>query len=102
MVANTNGVKEEICTADWAKALEQLGKSAFGYRTNFFLNAVPDLSGGKQILVQVDGITLPQVDSRGATVWTYDSVANSVNFEPMFVPEPGQTLTITYRVVCIP
>ncbi len=102
MVTQTNGVKESICTLDWAKALEQLGKTAFGYRTNFFLNSVPDLTGGKQIEVKVNGVVLPQVDSRGATVWAYDSTANSVNFEPMFVPEPGQTLTITYRVVCVP
>ena len=39
-------------------------------------------------------------DSRGSTVWTYDSVTNAVNFEPMFVPEPGHTLTITYYVTC--
>ncbi len=102
MVTLTNGVKDSICTPDWAKALEQLGKTAFGYRTNFFLNSVPDLTGGKQIEVRVNGVLLPKTDPRGATVWTYDSVGNSVNFEPMFVPEPGQTLTLTYRVVCVP
>ncbi|MHB8872721.1 MAG: Ig-like domain-containing protein [Myxococcaceae bacterium] len=100
MVSQTNGVKEEICTPDWAKSLEQLGKTAFGFRTNFFLNGTPDLTGGKAIEVKIDGITLPNVDVRGSTVWTYDAVANSVNFEPMFVPEPGQTMTITYYVTC--
>ncbi|MBI3183514.1 MAG: hypothetical protein HYZ28_15360, partial [Myxococcales bacterium] len=49
---------------------------------------------------KIDGQTVPATDSRGATVWTYDPVSNSVNFEPMFVPEPGQTLTITYYVTC--
>lgn len=100
LVGQTNGVKEEICTPDWAKSLEQLGKTAFGFRTNFFLNAVPDLSGGKTITVEINGVTMPQVDSRGSTVWTYDPVANSINFEPMFVPEPGDTLSITYYVTC--
>ena len=46
-------------------------------------------------------ITIP-VDVRGAQVWTYDSTGNSVNFEPLFVPEPGRTLTISYFVACIP
>ncbi|MFZ5469333.1 MAG: choice-of-anchor D domain-containing protein [Myxococcota bacterium] len=100
MVTQTNGVKESICTPDWSKSLEQLGKTAFGFRTNFFLNAVPDLTGGKVIVVKINGVDMPQVDSRGQAVWTYDSVANSVNFEPMFVPEPGDTLTITYYVSC--
>ena len=31
-----------------------------------------------------------------------DSTSNAVNFEPLFVPEPGKTLTITYFVACIP
>ncbi len=101
-VTATAGVKEEICTPDWSKALEQIGKNAFGYRTNFFLTASADLTAGKTIVVKIDGIQLDPVDIRGAQVWTFDSTNNSVNFEPLFVPEPGKTLTITYFVACIP
>ena len=101
-VTATAGVKEEICTPDWSKALEQIGKNAFGYRTNFFLTSTPDLTAGKSIVVKIDGLQLDPVDVRGAQVWTYDSTNNSVNFEPLFVPEPGKTLTITYFVACIP
>jgi hypothetical protein len=101
LVQATNGVKEEICTPDWAKSLEQIGKNAFGYRTNFFLTARPDLMG-VPIEVKVDGQHLDPNDTSGAKVWTYDSAANSVNFEPLFVPEPGKTLTITYQVACLP
>ncbi|MBM4379559.1 MAG: hypothetical protein FJ086_09710, partial [Deltaproteobacteria bacterium] len=82
--------------------LQQLGKTAFGFRTNFFLNASPDLTGGKVIDVKIDGVAIPATDNRGAAIWTYDSVANSVNFEPSYVPEPGQTMTITYYVACYP
>ena len=101
-VTATAGVKEEICTPDWSKALEQIGKNAFGYRTNFFLTSTPDLTAGKAIVVKIDGLQLDPIDVRGAQVWTYDSTNNSVNFEPLFVPEPGKTLTITYFVACIP
>jgi hypothetical protein len=101
-VTATNGVKEEICTTDWSKALEAIGKQAFGYRTNFYLTATPDLTAGKTIVVKIDGVQLDPVDIRGAQVWTYDSTGNSVNFEPLFVPEPGKTLSITYFVSCIP
>src|SRR6185312_6252101 len=80
MVQQTNGVKEDICTPDWAKTLEKLGQTAFGFRTNFFLTSVPDLTGGGQIQVVIDNQPVPNVDPRGATIWTYDSVANSVNF----------------------
>lgn len=101
LVQATNGVKEEICTPDWAKSLEQIGKNAFGYRTNFFLTARPDLTG-LPIEVKVNGTKLDATDMNGVKVWIYDSAANSVNFEPLFVPEPGDTLTITYQVACLP
>ena len=102
MVQQTNGVEEEICNPDWAKALQQIGKNAFGYRTNFYLTATPDQTNGKVISVSIDGVDLPSVDSRGANVWTYDPAGTAVDFQPLFVPEPGQTLTITYYVQCIP
>jgi hypothetical protein len=102
MVNSTNGVKEEICTPDWAKALENIGKNAFGFRTNFYLTARPDLASMRGIEVSIDGVPLPPTDSRGAKVWEYDATNNSINFEPLYVPEPGKTLTVTYQVACIP
>ena len=43
-----------------------------------------------------------RVDSRGAPVWSYGSVTNAVIFEPLFVPEPGRSMTVRYVVACIP
>jgi hypothetical protein len=123
MVTATGGVKEEICTPDWATALQNIGKSAFGFRTNFYLTARPDLSSSRQIEVGIDSkgcggavtcptaqvcsaqssmCVLPPLDARGARVWEYDATTNSINFEPLYVPEPGKTLTVTYQVACIP
>lgn len=104
MVSQTNGVKEEICTPNWATSLERIGKNAFGYRTNFFLTSRPDLMAGP-IQVAIDGVSIPAVDPNPLTmsrIWTYDATNNSVNFEPLYVPEPGKTLTITYIAECIP
>ena len=101
MVQQTSGVMEDICTPDWAKALEKLGQGAFGFRTKFYLTSAPDFSKGP-IVVAIDSSPVPSVDTRGATVWTYDSVDNSVNFEPMYVPSPGQTMTVTYHTTCYP
>ena len=105
MVAQTNGVKEEICTPNWAVALERIGKNAFGYRTNFFLTSRPDLSAPTGIQVSIDGVPIPSVDpdpSLMSRIWEYDATNNSVNFEPLYVPEPGKTLTVTYQTACIP
>lgn len=103
MVSQTNGVKEEICTPNWATSLERIGKNAFGYRTNFFLTSRPDLMAGP-IQVAIDGMPIPAVDPNPLTmsrIWTYDATNNSVNFEPLYVPEPGKTLTITYIAECL-
>ncbi len=108
MVSQTNGVKEEICTPNWATALERIGKSAFGYRTNFFLNSRPDLAcptAPDCIHVAIDGVTIPSVDpdpNLMSRIWEYDATSNSINFEPLYVPEPGKTLTVTYTTACIP
>ncbi|MFO0600081.1 MAG: choice-of-anchor D domain-containing protein [Myxococcaceae bacterium] len=103
MVSQTNGVKEEICTPNWATSLERIGKNAFGYRTNFFLTSRPDLAAGP-IQVAIDGMAIPAVDPNPLTmsrIWTYEPTTNSVNFEPLYVPEPGKTLTITYIAECL-
>jgi hypothetical protein len=100
MVSLTHGARQSICTANWLTSLESIGKTVFGYRTDWLLNGVPDLTGGKTITVKIDGVIIPAVAQNGATVWTYDPVANAVVFEPLFVPEPGQTLTIDYTVTC--
>jgi hypothetical protein len=105
MVSQTNGVKEEICTPNWAVALERIGKSAFGYRTNFFLTSRPDLAAPTGIQVAIDGVPIPAVDpdpNLMSRIWEYDATNNSINFEPLYVPEPGKTLTVTYQTACIP
>lgn len=103
MVQNTNGVKEEICTPNWAQSLERIGKNAFGYRTNFFLNSRPDLASSTGIVVQIDGVTIAATDPVfNSRVWQYNSTTNSIDFESLYVPEPGKTLTVTYTAACIP
>jgi hypothetical protein len=100
MAQETNGIATEICTDDWATALRQLGQSAFGYRTRFFLTASPDL--GFPIDVQLDGVSYPANGPNGSVHWTYDSATSSINFTPLAVPNPGSTLTISYHVQCFP
>ena len=41
LVQATSGVQDEICTTNWATALQGLGRTAFGFRTQFFLNTTP-------------------------------------------------------------
>lgn len=90
----TSGVSDEICNSNWAAALQNLGRTAFGFRTQFFLNNVPDTSMGRVIDVKINGVSAP------AGTWMYDSASNSIKFQQSATPAPGQTLTVTYFTAC--
>ena len=100
MAQQTNGIVQEICTDDWATSLRQLGNIAFGYKTSFPLTEQPDT--GFPIQVQIDGVDYPGTSGSGAQQWHYSAGSNSIDFNPLAVPEPGSTLTITYHVLCNP
>jgi hypothetical protein len=95
MTMDTQGVEYEICAPDWATKLQDLGKTAFGYRTVFFLSAQPDLTMGRTIDVKIDGAAVP------AGSYTYDPATLSIEFTPATTPGPGKTLTITYYKACL-
>ena len=94
LVTYTSGVSDEICSANWAATLQNLGRTAFGFRTQFYLNNVPDLSMGQVIDVAINGTPVAGAD------WSYDAASNSIIFTPTATPGPGQTLTIGYNTVC--
>jgi hypothetical protein len=100
LVSATRGVQEEICTQDWAQSLQRLGKNLFGYRSSFFLTARPDPA--QPLQVSLDGVDVPAVDALGNPAWTYDALTNSITLQPLYVPEPGQTLQVHYVVSCYP
>jgi hypothetical protein len=90
----TSGVVDEICNSNWAATLQNLGRTAFGFRTQFFLTNTPDTSMGQSITVSINGTPVP------ASNWTYDAASNSIKFTPTTTPGPGQTLTVTYKTAC--
>lgn len=94
LVTATSGVRDEICTTNWAAALQGLGKTAFGFRTQFFLNNTPDQTSGKLLEVKINDVIVP------GTSWVYDSTTNSIKFNPTTAPSPGQTLTVRYDTQC--
>ncbi len=106
LVTRTGGVREEICTQNWATALQGLGRTAFGFRTMFFLGASPDLTGGQTLNVQINGSAITgggACTSSGQPTmgaWCYDSAANAIRFTAMTTPGAGQTLTVTYTTAC--
>ena len=82
----TGGSIQSICDADWTSALYRLGTTSAGLRESFELSSPPIV---ESISVRLEG-TL--TDS-----WTYEPLMQSVVFDPLAIPESGQTVVITYR-----
>jgi hypothetical protein len=95
IVQFTSGVADEICNTNWSTTLQNLGRTAFGYRTQFYLNNSPD-TATTQVIVRVNGMVVPS----GPNTWTYDAASNSIKFNSTATPAPGVPLEIQYVQSC--
>jgi hypothetical protein len=92
------GVKLDICNPNWVQGFAY-GSTGEGPRSSFFLTGSPDLNEGP-VEVRVDGQLVPNTYGAGRTVWSYDPLAISINFDPTFVPSGGQRIDVTYWTRC--
>ncbi|MBL8954068.1 MAG: choice-of-anchor D domain-containing protein [Myxococcaceae bacterium] len=103
LTAFFNGVRGEICQADWSMLLADVAKPAFGFRDTFFLTSEPD-EVAAPIVVKIDSgmgaVTVPRTTAGGTPIWRYDAMTGSVIFTPGYVPDPGTLLTISYTPIC--
>ncbi|MDP3158197.1 MAG: choice-of-anchor D domain-containing protein [Archangium sp.] len=100
IVQFTGGVADEICNTNWSSTLQNLGRTAFGYRTQFYLNNAPD-QAMQQVVVRVNGqAVMGCAQEAGCTTWWYDSASNSIKFASTATPQPGIPLEIQYVQSC--
>ena len=104
LVRDSSGVAAEICSRDWAAPLTRLGDIAFGFRTQFFLNAVPDLTAGKTVKVHRNGglqaLTMSCPPEASAVV-CFDAASSSIQFRAASAPVGGDTITVSYSTSCL-
>lgn len=91
----TSGVTAEICNNNWAATLQNLGQTAFGYRTQFYLQNQP--ANPSAVVVRLNGAVVPTCPAT-PTCYTYNAATNSVTFNT--APQPGQTLEFQYQQFC--
>ena len=100
IVQYTSGVADEICNSNWAGTLQNLGRTAFGYRTQFYLNNSPDQAMA-QVVVRLNGMVIPGcAQEAGCATWWYDAASNSIKFNTTARPQPGTPLEIQYIQSC--
>lgn len=90
-VANqTGGQIASICDANFATALTNIGKNAFGLKVQFFLSR-PAIES--TIKVTVQGV-------QTSTGWSYDTDSNSIIFQQGSVPQPNDKISVEYTAMC--
>ncbi len=76
-----------ICASDWGVQLQNMANSMAGRRA--YTLEEPD---------PIESTITVKVNGQIVTEWEYDSNTNKVIFETESVPDPGQTIEITYAV----
>ena len=87
----TGGIARSICATDWSGLVDDLGLSAFGGRSAFYLTREAVASS---LVVRVDGQAV------GRPAWAYDATSNAVVFAAGSVPAPGAILDVDYDTAC--
>jgi len=111
-VEETGGEWFNICTplanaAAWDAGLERISRGAFSYTFRFELRGQPAGAAPgvpvapADIEVWVNGRRIYDRDNEGVVIWTYDPVANAVDFAPLYGPKPGAEIDVVYQVACI-
>ncbi len=86
----TNGSVGSICNNNFGPFLQNIGNRAFGLRVEFFLSRAAEPA---TVEVRVNGEDRPMG-------WSYDEAANAVFFEIDSVPQPGDSIEISYEARC--
>jgi len=110
VVEATGGTWLSLCTPTtdteaWRSTLEEMSKGVFAFAKRHILRGIPgDVNkDGKvdeqDIEIRLNGKIEPHI--RGtARVWVYDAAANAVDFEPLYIPRTGTTITASYDLAC--
>lgn len=86
------GVWSTICTTNFGPALHNIGVEAAELASTFYLTRLPEVP---TIVVRVNNTVQP-----AGTNWNYNAGPNSVTFTAGHIPNPGDTVTIEYDVLC--
>ena len=88
-VALTNGISESICSASWINALSNLAWLSMSWQDTFELSQEP-----VEETIEIELNNVPVYVG-----WDFDAVLNAVVFQPDYVPDTGDLVTIRYNLL---
>ena len=87
MTQRYNGDWYSICAADWGQQMQSLANTVTTRRVFEIEESDP-----------IENTIIVTVNGQTSSDWEYDSTTNSVIFQEDHIPEPNQTIEITYAV----
>ena len=90
LVQESNGVAENICSADLRSALNAVKSRVIEFVTDFYLEREPKV---ESIKVFVNGVEVPQDANNG---WTYIEELNAIRFHGDSIPKADAKVRIDY------
>jgi hypothetical protein len=88
-VALTGGISESICMASWVNALSSLAWLSLSWQDTFQLSQDPVI---ETIEVELNHVPV-------YVGWDYDEVLGAVVFQPDYVPDTGDLISIRYNLL---
>ena len=89
IVANTGGLSASICDPNWVNTLSNLAWLSLSWQDTFELS---DMPVEETIEVELNHVPV-------YVGWYYDEVINAVIFDPDYIPDTGDLITINYNVL---
>ena len=88
-VADTDGISSSICDPNWVNTLSNLAWLSLSWQDTFALSDEPVQ---ETIEVELNGVPV-------YAGWHYDLVINAVIFDPSYVPDTGDLISVTYNLL---
>ena len=88
-IAATGGLSESICNANWINTLSNLAWLSLSWQDTFELTQLP-----VEETIEVELNHVPVYVG-----WYYDLVINAVIFDPDYIPDTGDLITINYNLL---
>jgi len=88
-ISMTGGISESICAASWINALSNLAWLSMSWQDTFELSQDP-----VEETIEVELNNVPVYVG-----WDFDAVLNAVVFQPDYVPDTGDLITIRYNLL---
>ncbi len=100
-LASVASLQADICAVNWTDFLEDVIDDGEEATRSFELTSDVEI-GAAPLTVSVNGSPVSPTTTGGVTAWSHDVAANQIVFDSLASPVAGDSIAVTYPVMCHP